>query len=118
MLNALVDKTKAYVSLTYISVNKEGNLLSNVGKSDVNAVTWGVFPAMEIIQPTVVDTVSFVIWKDEAFKIWTRGWAQLYPDDDSSITLLQEVCFLLSFLSICLQLTVVITVHIYRFGIG
>ncbi|GKD75819.1 hypothetical protein Tco_1334101 [Tanacetum coccineum] len=57
MLNALVHKTKAYVSLTYISVNKEGNLLSNVGKSDVNAVTWGVFPAMEIIQPTVVDTV-------------------------------------------------------------
>ncbi|GJZ78797.1 hypothetical protein Tco_0643634, partial [Tanacetum coccineum] len=90
MLNALVDKTKAYVSLTCIAVNKEGNLLSNVGKSDVNAVTWGVFPAMEIIQPTVVDPASFMIWKDEAFKIWTRGWAQLYPDDDSSITLLQE----------------------------
>ncbi|CAI8053880.1 Methylenetetrahydrofolate reductase [Geodia barretti] len=34
------------------------------------AVTWGVFPGMEIIQPTVVDPVSFHIWKDEAFMLW------------------------------------------------
>ena len=27
------------------------------------AVTWGVFPGKEIIQPTVVDPVSFQIWK-------------------------------------------------------
>ncbi|GJV75675.1 hypothetical protein Tco_1507259 [Tanacetum coccineum] len=39
-LNALVKKTKVYTSLTYIAVNKEGNLLSNVGKSDVNEVAW------------------------------------------------------------------------------
>ncbi|PWA44851.1 methylenetetrahydrofolate reductase 2 [Artemisia annua] len=90
-LNSLVEKIKAYPSLTYIAVNKEGNLLSNVGKSDVNAVTWGVFPAKEIIQPTVVDPASFLIWKDEAFEIWSRGWAQLYPEDDSSKTLLQEL---------------------------
>ncbi|GKB43325.1 BRCA1-associated RING domain protein 1 isoform X1, partial [Tanacetum coccineum] len=32
----------------------------------------------------------FVIWKDEALKIWSRGWAQLYSEDDSSRTLLQE----------------------------
>ncbi|PWA69450.1 methylenetetrahydrofolate reductase 1 [Artemisia annua] len=99
-LNSLVEKIKAYPSLTYLAVNKEGNLLSNVGKSDVNAVTWGVFPAKEIIQPTVVDPASFLIWKDEAFEIWSRGWAQLYPEDDSSRTLLQEVYFLLSVLAI------------------
>jgi hypothetical protein len=29
----------------------------------VNAVTWGVFPGREIVQPTVVDMVSFGIWK-------------------------------------------------------
>lgn len=28
-----------------------------------NAVTWGVFPGKEIIQPTVVDPISFVSWK-------------------------------------------------------
>ena len=27
------------------------------------AVTWGVFPGKEIIQPTVVDPVSFHVWK-------------------------------------------------------
>ena len=27
------------------------------------AVTWGVFPGKEIIQPTVVDPDSFLIWK-------------------------------------------------------
>ncbi|KAD3069105.1 hypothetical protein E3N88_36985 [Mikania micrantha] len=90
-LNALVEKSKAYPSLTYVAVNKDGNLVSNVGINDVNAVTWGVFPAKEIIQPTVVDPSSFLIWKDEAFEIWSRGWAQLYSEDDSSRTLLQEV---------------------------
>ncbi|KAM0015911.1 putative methylenetetrahydrofolate reductase (NAD(P)H) [Helianthus debilis subsp. tardiflorus] len=90
-LNGLVEKSKAYPSLTYLAVNKEGNLVSDVGKTDVNAVTWGVFPAKEIIQPTVVDPASFLVWKDEAFEIWSRGWAQLYPEDDSSRSLLQEV---------------------------
>lgn len=28
-----------------------------------NAVTWGVFAGSEIIQPTVVDPDSFMIWK-------------------------------------------------------
>ena len=27
------------------------------------AVTWGVFAGKEILQPTVVDPVSFMIWK-------------------------------------------------------
>jgi methylenetetrahydrofolate reductase (NADPH) len=29
----------------------------------VNAVTWGVFPGREIVQPTVVDPTSFPAWK-------------------------------------------------------
>lgn len=31
--------------------------------AQVNAVTWGVFPAREVIQPTVVDPQSFLVWK-------------------------------------------------------
>lgn len=31
--------------------------------ASVNAVTWGVFPGREIVQPTVVDAASFAIWK-------------------------------------------------------
>lgn len=59
--------------------------------SDVNAVTWGVFPAKEVIQPTVVDPQSFMVWKDEAFDIWTSDWASIYPDDSPSKKVLQEV---------------------------
>lgn len=54
----------------------------------VNAVTWGVFPDREIIQPTVVDTASFRVWKDEAFELWLSSWAALYRDalDDANST--------------------------------
>ncbi|KAI5679495.1 hypothetical protein M9H77_00722 [Catharanthus roseus] len=90
-LNAVVEKAKAYPSLTYMAVNKGGDWISNITSTDVNAVTWGVFPAKEIIQPTVVDPASFAVWKDEAFEIWSRGWAQLYPEADPSRKLLEEV---------------------------
>ncbi|KAF1896307.1 hypothetical protein Lal_00018590 [Lupinus albus] len=90
-LDALVIKSKDRSSLTYMAVNKEGSWKSNVGPTEVNAVTWGVFPTKEIIQPTIVDPVSFKVWKDEAFEIWSRGWAALYPEGDISRKLVEEV---------------------------
>ncbi|KAG8481190.1 hypothetical protein CXB51_026018 [Gossypium anomalum] len=90
-LDALVNKCKPLSSITYIAVNKKGNLISNIGTTDVNAVTWGVFPAKEIVQPTVVDPASFMVWKDEAFEIWSKAWAALYPEGDPSKKLLEEV---------------------------
>ncbi|CAL5398197.1 unnamed protein product [Camellia sinensis] len=90
-LNALVEKCSAFPYVTYMAVNKHGIWISKVGQTDVNAVTWGVFPGKEIIQPTVVDPSSFMVWKDEAFEIWSRGWAQLYPEADPSRNLLEEV---------------------------
>ncbi|CAH9075565.1 unnamed protein product [Cuscuta epithymum] len=90
-LDALVEKSKNFPSLTYIAVNKEGTWISNVKQTDVNAVTWGVFPSKEIIQPTVVDPASFFIWKDEAFETWSKSWGQLYPESDLSRKLLDEI---------------------------
>ncbi len=37
--------------------------LANCDSESPNAVTWGVFPGKEIIQPTVVDPISFLSWK-------------------------------------------------------
>ncbi|EXB68652.1 putative methylenetetrahydrofolate reductase [Morus notabilis] len=91
-LEALVEKCKGFPSVTYVAVDREGAWRSNIEQTAVNAVTWGVFPAKEIIQPTVVDPSSFVVWKDEAFEIWSRGWARLYPEGDPSRKLLEEVC--------------------------
>lgn len=39
-----------------------------------------MFPGKEIQQPTVVDPVSFNVWKSEAFDLWTSQWAAIYPE--------------------------------------
>ena len=38
-------------------------LTTNAKVEHTNAVTWGVFPSSEIIQPTVVDAQAFMAWK-------------------------------------------------------
>jgi methylenetetrahydrofolate reductase (NADPH) len=55
------------------------------------AVTWGVFPDQEIVQPTVVDIESFSAWKDEAFNVWTQVWGEVYPDGSASRSVLKEI---------------------------
>ena len=60
---ALEPRLKASPAITYMAVNARQQMVGNVGPSDVNAVTWGVFPGKEIIQPTVVDPQSFAVWK-------------------------------------------------------
>lgn len=41
----------------------QGHNLTNAADMQPNAVTWGIFPGREIVQPTVVDPVSFMFWK-------------------------------------------------------
>ncbi|XP_041995681.1 methylenetetrahydrofolate reductase 2-like [Salvia splendens] len=90
-LTALINKCKAFSCLSYMAVNREGAWISNMKNTDVNAVTWGVFPTKEIVQPTIVDPLTFMVWKDEAFELWSRGWANLYLETDPSRKLLEEV---------------------------
>lgn len=59
--------THSYI--TYYVVDKQGNLRSNSKDDDINAVTWGVFPGEEILQPTIVEKVSFLAWKDEVYSL-------------------------------------------------
>lgn len=61
-------------------------------KKSVTALTWGCFPNKEILQPTVFDYDSFVVWSKEVFQLWTRSWAALYEDDSDSAELLYNVC--------------------------
>ncbi|KAJ3669375.1 hypothetical protein LUZ60_011325 [Juncus effusus] len=90
-LDALILKSRSFPSLTYIATTKSGISTSNVSPNSVNAVTWGVFPGKEVLQPTVVDPASFRVWKDEAFDMWVQGWAGLYPENDPSRELLEKV---------------------------
>nr|CAB3497720.1 unnamed protein product [Digitaria exilis] len=80
-LGQLIKKIKeAFPSLTYMALDKNGKSFTNIPANAVNAVTWGVFPGKEIIQPTVVESASFKFWMEEAFGIW----AHLFGKDDSS----------------------------------
>ncbi|KAJ1556157.1 hypothetical protein HK405_006092 [Cladochytrium tenue] len=107
-LDSLIEKGAARTSLTFYAVNKEvdrlvfsllfvaepahiqGDLRTNNQGDGPNAVTWGVFPGQEIIQPTVVDPVSFMAWKDEAFDLWMK-WASIYDEDSPSYKLIKEI---------------------------
>lgn len=62
-LEALLAAAAAHPSLTYLATNRGGELRTNLKPDAVNAVTWGVFPGKEVVQPTVVDPHSFLVWK-------------------------------------------------------
>ena len=76
--------------ITYQAINSKGDERLNVTKDDVNAVTWGVFKAKEVIQPTVVDHNAFLIWKDEIFSQFLDPWAAVYGQGSDSFKFLEE----------------------------
>ena len=78
-------------SISYQALNALGHLKTNLSKSSVNAVTWGIFPGKEIKQPTVVDFESFSIWKEEAFQLWFDAWRSLYTENSKSYELITQV---------------------------
>lgn len=74
-------------SITYHCVDKAGNFRSNTVPGP-NAVTWGVFPGAEVIQPTVVDSTAFQAWKDEAYELghqWALLYSQTAPESNKVI---------------------------------
>ena len=71
--------------------NVGGEIFSSTDQRSVTAVTWGVFPHREIAQPTVVDTESFMIWKDEAFQLWFDEWRSLYQKGTVSYQLISKL---------------------------
>lgn len=48
----------------------QGKNITNAPELQPNAVTWGIFPGREIIQPTVVDPISFMFWKVSGCVPW------------------------------------------------
>ncbi len=63
LLSALVPQIERDPLITYYAINKRGDLRTNTHSEGPNAVTWGVFPGKEIVQPTIVEAVSFMAWK-------------------------------------------------------
>ena len=77
LIDKFVKHLNNYPIISYQATNANGDVISNVEKDTVNAVTWGIFPNKQIVQPTVVDFTAFMIWKEEAFAGW-RKWASIY----------------------------------------
>uniref|UniRef100_A0A1I8FDL2 Methylenetetrahydrofolate reductase n=1 Tax=Macrostomum lignano TaxID=282301 RepID=A0A1I8FDL2_9PLAT len=70
--------------------DRSGNVnLANF--SEPIALTWGVFPASEVAQPTVCDGAAFLAWRDEAFALWTEEWGRLYEEGSPSRRLIESV---------------------------
>ncbi|SGZ56741.1 CIC11C00000002952 [Sungouiella intermedia] len=82
-------------TITYFCGDASGHITSNlpIGKDTHNrksAVTWGVFPSKEVLQPTVIDYESFKAWNEEAFLLWLE-WARCYKKDSDAYKLLNSV---------------------------
>lgn len=71
--------------------NNAGELKRNFSENTVIALAWGVFPNREIQQPTVLDSESFLAWKDEAFAVMVNDWAGIYDQESQSKQVLQEI---------------------------
>jgi methylenetetrahydrofolate reductase (NADPH) len=84
----LINVCQKFPSVTYHAIASNGESYTNT--SGTNAITWGVFPGKEIIQPTVCDSHSFTVWKDEAFALW-KVWAHLYDADSSSAKIINNI---------------------------
>nr|KAF6506698.1 methylenetetrahydrofolate reductase [Rousettus aegyptiacus] len=91
-VEALLQVLKKYEQrVNYHIVDVKGENITNAPELQPNAVTWGIFPGREIIQPTVVDPVSFMFWKDEAFALWIEQWGKLYEDESPSRMIIQYI---------------------------
>ncbi|KXL45398.1 hypothetical protein M433DRAFT_67192 [Acidomyces richmondensis BFW] len=93
LLPTLIERMEANEDITYYAVNNSGELKTNVDDkagSGPNAVTWGVFPGKEIIQPTIVETISFLAWRDEFYYLGTE-WSKCYDENSESRKLIKEI---------------------------
>jgi methylenetetrahydrofolate reductase (NADPH) len=91
LLQIILDVVRAKPHLNVHAVDSNHQQPLYAGLKGVTALTWGVFPNKEILQPTVFDPDTFVVWSEEAFQLWTSAWAELYDDDTESSELLYNI---------------------------
>jgi methylenetetrahydrofolate reductase (NADPH) len=90
LIAEVITKIERNLDMTYYAVNKSGDLKTNAPGDGPNAVTWGVFPGKEIVQPTIVETISFLAWKDEFFHLG-QDWAECHSSSTPSRYLIEDL---------------------------
>lgn len=90
--NKLVAIVTDNPSMNLYAVNNFGRELRvGVEEGGITALTWGVFPNREILQPTIFDPKAFLVWAEEAFSLWTSMWLNLYDFDTPSFDLIETI---------------------------
>jgi methylenetetrahydrofolate reductase (NADPH) len=90
LISEVITRIERDEDFTYFAVNKNGDLKTNAPSDGPNAVTWGVFPGKEIVQPTIVETISFLAWKDEFYRLG-GDWANCYAEATPSRHLISTI---------------------------
>jgi len=89
-LQFFMEAMPRYPNLNFHAINSSGESI-DTGFKSVTALTWGVFPNREILQPTIFDPESFVVWSKECFLLWKEAWASLYDDASESSDLIYRM---------------------------
>ncbi|KAK5167102.1 methylenetetrahydrofolate reductase (NAD(P)H) met13 [Saxophila tyrrhenica] len=91
LIDTVMQRIEANPDLTFYAVNNSGELKTNAdSEGGPNAVTWGVFPGKEIVQPTIVETISFLAWRDEFYHLGSE-WSKCYDEDSEARKVIREV---------------------------
>mmetsp|Transcript_8247 Transcript_8247/g.24787 ORF Transcript_8247/g.24787 Transcript_8247/m.24787 type:complete len:617 (-) Transcript_8247:127-1977(-) len=91
-VNSISKACKLFPTVSMAALSrKDDHIVSNVPYVALNAVTWGVFPNSEVVQPSVLDPVSFKAWRDEAFEVWTDVWGGLYEPNSRSREIIDSI---------------------------
>ncbi|KAI0150330.1 methylenetetrahydrofolate reductase 1 [Xylariaceae sp. FL1272] len=90
LFDEVIRRIESNDDLSYYAVHQSGTFSSNAPSEGPNAVTWGVFPGKEIVQPTIVESVSFLAWKDEAFRLG-MDWAHCHDANSPSRILIESM---------------------------
>jgi hypothetical protein len=88
----LADMVQGHETMNLYAVNVRGDeIKQGAYPGGITALTWGVFPSREILQPTVFDSNTFLVWAEEAFSLWTHMWLNLYEFDSESYELIENI---------------------------
>lgn len=90
--NRLTRMVTDHPNMNLYAVNYTGQELRvGVEEGGVTALTWGVFPNREILQPTIFDPDIFLVWAEEAFSLWSAMWLNLYDFGSDSYELIEKM---------------------------
>jgi len=89
---ALLQVLGRWPGVNFQVVNQSGLInYTNIKSGQPIAVTWGVFPGQEIVQPTIVDPIAFDDWRPEAFGLWVEQWGKLYDAESTSRKIIEDI---------------------------